>query len=107
MPSLTARTLGRAAALGLALMALLAILAPARGLADVDPAGCTQDVLFDPTIPTFETEIGRPLGQGPTGTSGRNQSAVIDRYFKAVMDKTQGSSRVKMIREQYGTSVLG
>jgi hypothetical protein len=100
-------SLARAVTLGLAIAVLMAILMPARGLADVDPAGCTPDVQFDPTIPTFQSEIGRPLGEGPTGSSGRNQSAVIDRYFKAVMDATQGNARVKMIREQYGTSVLG
>ena len=104
---LSIRTLGRAAALGLALMALLAIVAPSRGVADVDPAGCTQDVLYDPTIPTFQNEVGRPLGEGPTGTAGRNQSTVIDRYFEAVMNATQGNPRVKMIRQRYGTSVLG
>ena len=58
MPSLT-MPLARAVALGLALAALLAVLAPARSLADVDPAGCTDEVAYDPAIPTYQDVIGR------------------------------------------------
>ena len=88
MPSLT-MPLARAAVLGLALAALLAVLAPARGLAQVDPAGCTDEVAYDPTIPTYESVVGRPLGDGPTGSSGRDMSADIYKYFDAVLAATR------------------
>ncbi len=60
-------TIARALALGLALAALFAALAPARSLADVDPAGCTDGVGYDPAVPTYEAVVGRPLGDGPHG----------------------------------------
>ena len=84
MPSLT-MPLARAAVLGLALAALLAVFAPARGLAQVDPAGCTDEVGYDPAIPTYQSVVGRPLGDGPTGSSGRDTSADIYKYFDAVL----------------------
>ena len=111
MPSLTTRTLGRraalAVALALALAAVLAVLAPAQSLADVDPAGCTQDIQYDPTVPTYESVVGKPLGDGPTGSSGRDTTEEIHEYFKAVMDATQTNSRVRVVEKPYGTSVLG
>ena len=62
MPSLT-MPLARAVVLGLAIAALLAVLAPAPGIAQVDPAGCTDEVAFDPAIPTYQDVVGRPLRQ--------------------------------------------
>src|ERR687898_362392 len=106
MPSLT-MPLARAAALGLVFAALLAVFAPARGLAQVDPAGCTDEVGYDPTIPTYESVVGRPLGDGPTGSSGRDTSAEIHKYFDAVLAATQSHPRVRMLKKPYGNSVLG
>ena len=77
-------SLARATALGLALAALFAMLAPARSLAQVDPAGCTDEVAYDPAIPTYESVVGRPLGDGGTGSSGRDLTADIYKYFRAV-----------------------
>jgi hypothetical protein len=106
MPSLT-MPLARAVALGLALAALLAVLAPARSLADVDPAGCTDEVAYDPAIPTYQDVVGRPLGDGPTGNTGRDLTADIYKYFRAVKAATDGNSRVRMLEKPYGKSVLG
>src|SRR5918997_3868222 len=108
MPSLTSRTLGRATTLLLSLLALLAAFAPAGAMADVDPPGCTQDVQYDPDIPTYEQVIGRPLGDATlTGIEGRDFTADIYRYFDAVMAATQNHPRVRMLEKPYGTSVLG
>jgi hypothetical protein len=106
MPSLT-MPLARAVALGLALAALLAVFAPARSRADVDPAGCTEDAQYDPAIPTYEEVVGRPLGDGPTGNTGRDMTADIYKYFDAVMAATQNNPRVRVIEKPYGKSVLG
>jgi hypothetical protein len=106
MPSLT-MPLARAAVLGLVLAALLAVFAPARGHAQVDPAGCTDEVGYDPAIPTYESVVGRPLGDGPTGSSGRDMSADIYKYFDAVLAAAESSTRVRMLKKPYGTSVLG
>ena len=100
-------TLGRVLLLGLALAALLAALAPARGLADVDPAGCTDEVAFDPAIPTYESVVGRPLGDGGTGSSGRDLTADIYKYFRAVKAATENNPRVRLLEKSYGKSVLG
>ena len=61
MPSLT-MPLARAAALGLVFAALIAVFAPARSLAQVDPAGCTDEVGYDPAIPTYEYDRRSPAG---------------------------------------------
>ena len=106
MPSLT-MTLARATALGLAIAALLAVLAPARGIADVDPAGCTEAIEYDPAIPTYQDVVGRPLGDGPTGNTGRDVTADIYKYFDAVVAASRTSSRVRMLVKPYGESVLG
>src|SRR3954451_21941504 len=106
MPSLT-MPLGRAVALGLALAALLGVLAPARSLADVGPAGCTAEVPYAPAIPTYQDVVGRPLGDGPTGNTGRDLTADIYKYFRAVKAATDGNSRVRMLEKPYGKSVLG
>jgi hypothetical protein len=100
-------TLARVLALGLALAALLAALAPARSLADVDLAGCTDEVAYDPAIPTYESVVGRPLGDGPTGASGRDLTADIYKYFRAVRAATATNPRVRMLEKSYGKSVLG
>ena len=110
MPSLTmplTRGLGRAAALALVFAALLAVLAPARSSADVDPAGCTDDVQYDPSIPTYQDVVGRPLGDGPTGNTGRDVTADIYKYFDAVVAASQSNPRVRVIEKPYGRSVLG
>ncbi|HET8949010.1 MAG TPA: hypothetical protein VFN44_00825, partial [Solirubrobacteraceae bacterium] len=100
-------TIARALALGLALAALFAALAPARSLADVDPAGCTDGVGYDPAVPTYEAVVGRPLGDGPTGNTGRDLTADIYKYFRAVKDATAASPRVRILEKSYGKSVLG
>ena len=83
------------------------MLAPARSLADVDPAGCTDGVGYDPAVPTYEAVVGRPLGDGPTGNTGRDVTADIYKYFRAVKDATAANPRVRMLEKSYGKSVLG
>ncbi len=100
-------TIARWLALGLALAALLVLLAPARSLADTDPAGCTDEVAYDPSVPTYQDVIGRPLGDGPTGNTGRDVTADIYTYFRAVKAATEGNPRVRMLEKPYGKSVLG
>jgi hypothetical protein len=100
-------TIARVLALGLALAALFAALAPASSLADEDPAGCTDGVGYDSAIPTYQDVVGRPLGDGPTGNTGRDLTADIYKYFRAVKDATAASPRVRMLEKSYGKSVLG
>jgi hypothetical protein len=96
----------RALALALALVALLAISA-SPAMAYEDPAGCPTEVTFDPTIPTFDSVVGRPLGDGGTGSTPRNLSQKLYDYFDAMVAHTADHPRVKVIRKDFGNSVLG
>ena len=58
-------TIARVLALGLALAALFAALAPARSLADVDPAGCTDEVAYDPAHPDVRGRRRAPARRRP------------------------------------------
>ena len=106
MPSPT-MPLARAAVLGLAIAALLAVLAPGSSRADVDPTGCTDEVGYDPSVPTYQDVVGRPLGDGPTGNTGRDMTADIYKYFDAVVAATATNPHVRILKKPYGTSVLG
>jgi phenylacetate-CoA oxygenase PaaJ subunit len=92
---------------GAAIAALLAVLAPASSRADVDPTGCTDEVGYDPSVPTYQDVVGRPLGDGPTGNTGRDMTADIYKYFDAVVAATATNPHVRILKKPYGTSVLG
>ena len=96
----------RALALALALVALLAISA-SPAMAYEDPAGCPTDVTFDPAVPTFDSIVGRPLGEGGTGSTPRNPSPKLYDFFDALVTYTADHARVKVIRKDFGNSVLG
>jgi hypothetical protein len=107
----------RAGLIGLAVVATLALIAlggPAqRAMADTDPVGCTQDVQYDPTIPTFKQwadangVTNNTLGGTATGTTNRHPTANLNDYMDAVAGATSGNPRVKMITRQIGTTNLG
>ena len=88
MRSLTI-TLARAAALGLALAALLAVLAPARGLAQTStrPAAPTRSTTTRRSRPTRPSS-GARSATGRRATSGRDLTADIYKYFDAVQAAT-------------------
>jgi hypothetical protein len=80
---------------------------PSAASADADPVGCTQDITFDGSIPTFEQVTGKELGAGPTGTSGRNLTAVLYQYGDALVAATADNPRVRVISKTLGTTTLG
>ena len=96
----------RALALALALVALLAMSAT-PAMAYEDPQGCPTEVTFDPAVPTFDSVVGRPLGEGGTGSTPRNLSQPLYDYFDALVAYTANHPRVKVIRKDFGNSVLG
>jgi hypothetical protein len=87
--------------------AVLTAALPARALADVDPAGCTSDLQYDPSIPTYNSVLGLPLGGGSTGTSNRQLSAVLQTYQHALAVATQNNPRVRILEKSMGVSALG
>ncbi len=99
----------------LAAMLALAALAPAGRAAD-DPAGCTDGVRYDPTVPTWDAyfaahpEYGAivPFASGAPGRStGKNTTANLDRYFDAVTAAVATNPRVRVKKFLLGTSELG
>jgi hypothetical protein len=99
------RRLMAAASVVAAASALAAL--PSAASADADPVGCTQDITFDGSIPTFEQVTGKDLSAGPTGTSGRNLTAVLYQYGDALVAATADNPRVRVISKTLGTTTLG
>jgi hypothetical protein len=92
----------------LALMAALFTAAlPARALADPDPVNCTDDLQYDPSIPTYNSVLGLPLGGGTTGTSSRQLSAVLQTYLHSLAVATANNPRVRILEKSLGVSALG
>jgi hypothetical protein len=91
----------------IALAAALALSLAPPALADEDPPGCPQEVTFDPAVPTFAEVVGVPLGAGGAGTVAHRPSTDIHRYFDRLVAHTTDHARVKVIRKDFGTSVLG
>jgi hypothetical protein len=99
----------------LAALAATAIVAAAPGTAAAtpDPPGCTDNIAYDPSIPTFKQYAdanaiaNNSLGGGSTGTANRHPSLELYGYFDAVMAATAGNPRVSVIRGDLGTSYLG
>ncbi|MEY2467665.1 MAG: hypothetical protein QOF21_363, partial [Actinomycetota bacterium] len=99
----------------LAALAATAIVAAAPGTAAAapDPPGCTQNIAYDPSIPTFKQYAdanaiaNNTLGGGGTGSNSRHPTLELYGYFDAVMAATAGNPRVSVIRGDLGTSYLG
>src|SRR3954452_18697049 len=95
---------------GAALMLLLAALLVATGVdrADgVQPAGCTDDLQYDPSIPTYNSVLGLPLGGGATGTSSRRLTADLQTYQHAVAGGAANTPRVRVIEKKMSDPALG
>jgi hypothetical protein len=93
----------------LALGAALLIAAPAAQ-AQVDPAGCTDDLQYDPTIPKYNEVLGTPLGSGnnnPAGNRARRLTIELQTYQRAVVNATQNNPRVRVIEKKMSDSALG
>jgi hypothetical protein len=99
--------MSRTALLAALAAALLVAVAPARALADVDPAGCTDSLQYDPSIPTYNSVLGLPLGGGLTGTGSRRPTADLQAYQHAVAVATQNNPRVRVIEKKMADSALG
>lgn len=105
---------------------LLAALAanPGNAAAAADPDGCTQNIQYDPTIPTFkqvaQDNVGGPnqfstnngqstdtLGGFQTGTNNRHPSNDLYTFQQAIADATVGNPRVRVITKNFGTTFGG
>ena len=93
---------------------------PGSAAAAVDPAGCTQTIQYDPSIPTFaqvaaahpefSTNNGQSinsLGGFQTGTNNRHPSADLYTFAQAIADATAGNPRVSVEVRTIGTSFGG
>ena len=109
-----------AAAAAASLTLALAAGSPGAMAAD-DPAGCTQDIQYDPSIPTFAqvaataspaftTNNGQStgtLGGFQTGTNNRHPSADLYTYQQAIADATANNPRVRVVTRTIGTTFEG
>jgi hypothetical protein len=103
-------------------LALVLLLLPA-GVARAtggDPPGCTQQLQYDPSIPTFAqvaaanpgftTNNGQSvnaLGGFQTGTNNRHPTADLQTYQQAIADATVANTRVSVVIKTVGTSEGG
>jgi hypothetical protein len=95
------------AASALAFLALLSMLAP-RASAVGDPAGCTETVQYDPTIPTF-TQVAtargfanKTLGGFGNGANNRHITAELYAYEEALAAATANNPRVRVVVRDIG-----
>ena len=91
----------------LLLVAAALVAAPGVAKADTDPAGCTEDLQYDPSIPTYNSVLGLPLGGGATGTTSRRLTADLQTYQHAVAVATQNNPRVRVIEKKMSDTALG
>jgi hypothetical protein len=96
-----------ALALCLAAALTLALAMTGQARAAADPAECTTNVTFDPSIPTFEDVTGRMLGAGGTGVTSRSTTSVLYGYMDAIVAATATNPRVRVIKQSLGTTELG
>jgi len=85
----------------LALIAALFVAAP-TAYADVDPAGCTPDLQYDPSIPKYSDVLGAALGAG-----SRRPTLDLQTYQRAVVAATQNNPRVRVIEKKMSDTALG
>jgi hypothetical protein len=95
-----------AAATSVAAAAALAAL-PGAASAAPDPVGCTPDIQYDPSIPTFKDVTGIDLSAGGTGTSARNKTNVLYQYGDALVAATADNPRVRIIAKNLGKTAQG
>src|SRR4051812_39615442 len=81
----------------------------ASASAQVDPAGCPQDVTFDPAIRTWSQVFPTsPIaGNNSTGSSQRHLTADLYTYAQAVMADAAATNRVRIVEKDIGATVLG
>ena len=94
---------------GAAVLAVAAALmiAPGSASAQVDPAGCTDDLQYDTSIPTYTSVLGSPLGAPGTGVGARKPTADLQRYQHAVAEATKNNPRVRVIEKKMSDTTLG
>jgi hypothetical protein len=96
------------AAFVLALVALVSAFAPRLAAAAGDPAGCTETVQYDPSIPTFtqfatEKGFANPtLGGFGSGAANRHISSQLYEYEEAVAAATANNPRVRVLVRDIG-----
>ena len=75
----------------------------------MDPAGCPQDVTFDPAVRTWSQVFpNSPIaGNNSTGSSQKHLTADLYTYAQAVMADVAQSSRVRIVEKDIGATVLG
>src|SRR3954454_4628157 len=102
------RKLGVGLGLALSAASLSGVLA-ATASAQADPAGCPQDVTFDPGIRTWSQVFpNSPIaGNNSTGSSQKHLTADLYTYAAAVMADVAQSSRVRIVEKDIGATVLG
>ena len=95
---------------------LSAVALPTAARADIDPAGCTEGIRYDPTIPKWDQVFSAgdadgaitPFAAGAAGRStGKNPTVVLDRYFDAVQAAVGTNPRVAVKKIAVGQSELG
>src|SRR6201989_2355699 len=91
----------------LALTTALTAAMPARALAAPDPVNCTDDLQYAPSIPTYNSVLGLPLGGGATGTTSRRPTADLQTYQHAVAVATANNPRVRVIEKKMSDTALG
>jgi hypothetical protein len=97
----------------LGLLGLFAATAPRGADAAVDPAGCTQTVEYDPTIPTFTqfaTQQNFPiktLGGFRRGVEDRHPTAELYAYQDAVTAAAANNPRVRVVTRTIGPTAEG
>ncbi len=81
----------------------------ATASAQVDPAGCPQDITFDPAVRTWSQVFpNSPIaGNNSTGSSQKHLTADLYTYAAAVMADVAQSSRVRIVEKDIGATVLG
>ena len=102
------RKLGVGLGLALSAASLSGVLA-ATASAQVDPAGCPQDVTFDPGIRTWNQVFpNSPIaGNNSTGSSQRHLTQDLYTYAQAVMEDAAKTNRVRIVEKDIGATVLG
>jgi hypothetical protein len=87
--------------------------APGTAAAAPDPAGCTQNVQYDPSIPTFKQYAqangitNDQLGGFATGGTNKHLTSELYGYFDAVTAATATNPRVRVQMRPLGSSYLG
>ncbi len=110
------KTIRRAATAVTAVALLGATFGAGTAAADVDPVGCTQDIRYDPRIPTWDQFYASNPGTGailpfasgvPGRSTGKNTTGNLQRYMDALVDAAATTDRVRMRGFLLGQTELG